>query len=150
MNVFPDITELVPHAFPMLLLDRVISVENDRLTSELEVRRDGFFDDNGQVPAYVGMEYMAQTIAAYSGLQSRRRGEPIKLGVLLGTRKFESSIAYFHCGAILRVTVQLELMTESGMASFDCTVFGENCRQRARLSVYLPSDLARFLQGERD
>jgi len=143
-----DIGALLPHAGPMLLLDRVVEAEGKRICCEATVRSDGLFDRAGAVPAYLGLEYMAQAIAALSGLHARQRGEPARLGFLLGTRRFETSAATLHCGAIVQVIVREVVRSTTGMAAFDCQVTGKDVSQSARLSVFEPGDPDHYLQGD--
>ena len=51
------------------------------------------------VPVWVGIELMAQAIAAHAGLGARREQKPPRAGMLLGTRRFEASAAYFPAKA---------------------------------------------------
>jgi predicted hotdog family 3-hydroxylacyl-ACP dehydratase len=139
MSDLPAIEKLVPHAAPMLLLDTLVESGDDYLICELMVRSDGLFDTVGRVPAWLGIEYMAQTVAAYSGLQAHQRGEQIKLGFLLGSRRFETNVEDFACGDILRVTVKPIVHGSSGMGAFECTVEGHKARQVATLAVYEPA-----------
>ena len=53
---------------------------------ELVVPEAGLFVEDGQVPAWVGIEYMAQAIAAWAGCRARAAGKPPQLGFLLGSR----------------------------------------------------------------
>ena len=62
----PDIRSLVPHAGPMVLLDRVISVDEDSLLAEVRIRSDSLFCNTDGVGAWVGIEYMAQAIGAWA------------------------------------------------------------------------------------
>lgn len=137
---FPPVAELVPHAAPMLLLDRIIESGDDYLVTELTVRADGLFDVAGRVPAFVGLEYMAQSIAAFSGLRSYRSGEPPKMGFLLGTRRYESSVHNYPTGDILRVTAKEIVYGDTGMAAFECKVQGLHVLQTAVLTVFEPAD----------
>ncbi|MFV0276663.1 MAG: hypothetical protein ACK5HY_05690 [Parahaliea sp.] len=140
-----DIAELLPHERPMMLLERLLDAGHSHLCCEVIVRQDGLFDDGESVPAYLGLEYMAQTVAAFSGLCARRRGEPVKLGFLLGTRNFSTNRSRLPCLQRLRVSARQLLQASSGMASFDCAVEGESVSQSARISVYEPEDPARYL-----
>lgn len=139
---FPPIAELVPHAAPMLLLDRIVESGDDYLITELTVRADGLFDIEGSVPAFLGLEYMAQSIAAFSGLRSYRSGEPIKMGFLLGTRRYESNVHNYPTGDILRVTAKEIVYGDTGMAAFECKVQGPQVLQTAVLTVFEPADQA--------
>lgn len=139
MTDLPQVGELVPHAGPMLLLDRVLEVGEGYLVSEVVVRADGLFDEEGRVAAFLGLEYMAQTISAFSGWQARSRGERVKVGYLLGTRRFTSNVGDFKCGEVLKVTARKVVQDSVGMAAFDCTVEGESALQSATLAVYEPA-----------
>jgi predicted hotdog family 3-hydroxylacyl-ACP dehydratase len=144
----PTVEEVVPHAAPMLLLDSLLEAGDDYLLCAVTVRDDGLFDDQGRIPGWLGVEYMAQAIAAFSGLQSYRRGEPAKLGFLLGTRRFSSDRAFFYCGEELTVRVERVVQDGSGMAAFDCRIEGRELAQVARLSVFEPADAGAFLNSE--
>ena len=143
-----NISELTPHVAPMLLLDGLVDANSDYLVSELSVRCDGLFDQDGSVPAYLGLEFMAQTIAAYSGYQARLRGASVKPGFLLGTRRFNTNVGCLPCGEKLIVTVNRAVHGESGVAAFECTVSGNGVEQSATLAVYEPPDAKAFLRGD--
>lgn len=143
-----NIAELTPHAGPMLLLDGVLDASEDHLVSELTVRADGLFDTLESVPAYLGLEYMAQTIAAFSGYQARQRGKETKPGFLLGTRRFNTNVSRFPCGTKVSVSVNRVVHGESGMAAFECSVKGSGIEQFATLSVYEPPNAGEYLRGK--
>jgi predicted hotdog family 3-hydroxylacyl-ACP dehydratase len=150
MNDLPPVSELVPHANGMLLLDRVTSAEAETVRSETTIRRDNIFFQAGRgVPAYVGFEFMAQTISAYDGLKRRSRGETPAIGFLLGCRRYVSAQASFTEGQTLQIEVK-SLLGEEGMASFDCRITGEDGDElaSAAINVYRPSDPEAFLQAQ--
>jgi predicted hotdog family 3-hydroxylacyl-ACP dehydratase len=104
--------DLVPHAAPMILIDQVHEGEDDGLTATVRISEDSpFFEPRRGVPAYVGIEYVAQTVAALAGLRARRSGRDIQLGFLLGARRFEASSPWFTLGSELTVTVAAEYET---------------------------------------
>ena len=76
MAALPHVRELVPHEPPMLLLDAVRSYDGDTIVCAVTIAADGLFVEqlNGQpgVPALIGLEYMAQCVAAYAGLAASR------------------------------------------------------------------------------
>ena len=145
MSELPPIAELVPHAGPMLLLQRLLEWGDEYVVCEVQVRSDGLFDSAGRVPAWLGMEYMAQAVAAFSGLQARREQEPVKLGFLLGSRRFETNVQDFTCGDVLLVTARCLVHGSSGMGAFECEVQGDYAKQSATLSVYQPPDASDFV-----
>ncbi|MBB5017432.1 putative hotdog family 3-hydroxylacyl-ACP dehydratase [Chitinivorax tropicus] len=148
MSDFPPIHELVPHGGRMVLLDRVIAADADSLTAEVTIHFDSMFCDGQQMGAWVGIEYMAQAIAAFAGLHARQQGEKIKVGFLLGTRRYSASQPYFAVGDTLRVTVNKELQGDSGLASFDCAIKSDNIDVRAVLTVFQPADPQMYLEGQ--
>lgn len=133
----PEIRSLVPQAGPMVLLDRVISVDGDSLLAEVCIRSNSLFFDVDGVGAWVGIEYMAQAIAAWAGYTARLRGEPVKIGFLLGTRRYECSRPVFALGSVLRVHVQCVFQNENGLGSFECFIDNEEARvATATLTVF--------------
>lgn len=148
MQYYPA-EELVPHSGDMVLLDEVVGVGEETLTATLRVREDGIFDRDGRVPAYVGIEYMAQAVAAFSGYWAKQVGEEVRLGFLLGTRKFFSSIDSFRCGDQLSIDVERLLQAENGMATFECRISGEGVEQSARLNVFQPENIEEYLKGKK-
>ncbi|WAK02126.1 hotdog family protein [Methylobacter sp. YRD-M1] len=136
MNDFPAIAELIPHTGPMILLDRVIAFDEDSLSAELVVRP-GLLVDDKTVPAWVGIEYMAQTIGAYAGMKARLAGEPIRLGFLLGTRRYSGNVAEFKVGTALTVHVE-KIMQDDRLGAFECRILGEGIEISANLNVYQP------------
>ena len=119
----------------MVLLERVTAVAQDTLTAEVIVRADGMFDNLGTVPSFVGVEYMAQAIAAWAGYHAKQRGEPVIPGLLLGARQYESSTPDFLVGERLDVAVELVMQSAAGLAVFDCTIRNERVTISARLTV---------------
>ncbi|MGZ8904820.1 MAG: ApeP family dehydratase [Methylobacter sp.] len=131
------VADLIPHTGSMVLLDRIIDYDDQGLTAELAVRGDGLLGDDKAVPAWAGIEYMAQAIAAYAGLMARRAGEPIRLGFLLGTRRYSSNVAAFKVGSTLTIQVK-KIMQDDNLGVFDCRILGEGVEVTANLNVYQP------------
>lgn len=141
--------ELVPHSGDMSLLDELLEVAEETLSACLTVRDDGIFSRDRSVPAYVGIEYMAQAVAAFSGYHAREAGKPVELGFLLGTRRFTTNVATFPCGASLHIAVERLLQADNGMATFECRLTGEGIEQVARLNVYQPDNIEEYLKEKR-
>ena len=132
-----DIAELIPHSGKMVLLDRVISCDNNSLSAAVVVRDDGLLGNDKTVPSWVGIEYMAQTVAAYAGVMAKRAGEPVKLGFLLGTRRYNSNVAEFKVGATLTVRVE-KIIQNNTLGAFECLIQGVDVEVNANLNVYHP------------
>jgi predicted hotdog family 3-hydroxylacyl-ACP dehydratase len=148
-TTLPPILELVPHSGPMSLLDRVIAVEGEKLSAEVVVPADGLFSHDGGVGAWVGIEYMAQAIAAWAGWQSRQLGEPPRIGLLLGTRRYRCSVARFAAGQRLQVDIERGYQADNGLGQFECRIHADGVElASATLTVFGPEDPSAFLNGE--
>lgn len=140
------IAELLPHAGEMILIDAVDAFDEEQVHTRLTVRGGGLFNQaDGSLPAWVGVELMAQSIAAYAGCQSRLIGKPVQLGFLLGTRHFQCNVEAFPLGAELQIHAQRSLQDDNGMGVFDCRLSGPGITAEARLNVFCPPQVASYL-----
>ncbi len=62
-----DIQELLPQRPPILMVDRLLSADDKQAETELLVRADNIFVENGMLKAYAIIENMAQTCAVQLG-----------------------------------------------------------------------------------
>lgn len=148
MEEFPHLDELIPQSGPMRLIDRVISEGADSVCIAALIRSTNiFYEPSRGVPAYVGVEYMAQAISAYDGLERWRRGLPPTIGYLLGCRRYSTTRRYFHEGETLLIEVT-SLLGEGALASFDCHIKDADGQKMASgvINVYRPSDPQKFLE----
>ncbi|GGY01447.1 beta-ketoacyl-ACP synthase [Massilia dura] len=142
------IADLLPHSGRMVLLDTVVSAGNDDLCTEVTIRPDSMFCDGAAVGAWVGIEYMAQAIAAHAGWLARQRGDAVKVGFLLGSRKYEASVPAFPAGSVLRVHAHRVLQGDNGLGAFECRIDSEGGTvATATVTVYQPDNVNEFLQG---
>lgn len=141
-----QVSELVPHSGKMSLLDEIVEYDQESLLARVHVRASSMFAGAEGVPAWIGMEYMAQAIAAFAGLQERQNGGEPKLGFLLGSRKYRCSTDVFSLGACLNIRVIREMQAENGLHAFDCEIRGENVQATARMTVFQPDNAETFLQ----
>ena len=118
---FPPVEEVVPHAGPMVLLTRVLEHENEHTVCEAEAGAHALAPDpGGAEPAWMGLEYMAQCVAAHAGLLGRASGEPPRVGFLLSVRRLEIRALYFRRGQRLVVSAHRVWGVTKGLVSFDC------------------------------
>ncbi|RYF16614.1 MAG: hypothetical protein EOO30_10300 [Comamonadaceae bacterium] len=138
----------IPHRGAMRLIDRVLEVDADHSVAEVDVPFDGLFVRDGAVPAWVGIEYMAQAVSAWAGARAREQGGAPRAGLLLGSRRYEARRPAFPSGARLRVEARCELMGANGLGQFDCRIEmdGEEVAT-ARIAVFDPPGGADFLQA---
>lgn len=144
-----DIRQFVPHAGLMCLLDEVCGGGENWLEARVTIRPDSMFCSEEGVGAWVGMEYMAQAIGAFGGVRARERGEPVKIGFLVGTRQYVCRWPVFPIGSCLIIRVEQEYEADNGLSVFQC---GLRCAEEelasASITVFQPADPQAFLKGE--
>jgi predicted hotdog family 3-hydroxylacyl-ACP dehydratase len=146
VNHWP-IAELLPHAGDMILVDELVSFDEEHAHVCLTVRPGGPFNRaDGSLPAWVGIELMAQAVATYGGCRAKLAGQPIELGFLLGTRNYQCNVEHFPVGVRLDVRALRSLEDDNGMGVFECHIDGPGIKLEARLNVFRPPEVARYLQ----
>ena len=146
---YPPLEQLLPHRSPMILLDQMIDATAMGSTCEVTIGPQTLFVESGGVPAFVGLEYMAQAIAAYGGYKSYLAGEPIAIGFLLGTPELRTYCQFFNCGQTLQIQVT-HVWGERELMQFHCTIqdaLTGKLLQQAELNVFKPQDLQLYLDG---
>lgn len=143
----PPIEEVLPHRGTMQLLDEVTAFTDEAATCAYQVDGNAWYAQNrAGMPVWIGVELMAQAVAAHVALMARRHGKPVKPGALLGTRNFVSQRALFLPGERLAVTACLEFRDESGLAAYACSIAtGGTTVTEATLKVFEPEDFAQFI-----
>jgi len=135
------LADLLPHAPPMVLLDRVVAYQQQSLEAEVTIMQNSMFFEralNG-VPAWVCIEYMAQAVAALGGLHARAQQQSPRSGFLLGTRRLLLHAKVLHAGQTYRVLVQKVFHDETGLANFACRLLlAEQLCAEAGINVFVP------------
>jgi predicted hotdog family 3-hydroxylacyl-ACP dehydratase len=123
----------------MLLLDRVLEHALDRTVCRVDVEASELFRGcDGSVPAWVGLEYMAQCAAVHGALAARARGRTPGPGLFLGSRRARFRAEAFEPHQVLRVSARHH-RGESGLVAFDCEIrdeAGGAALAEARVNVY--------------
>lgn len=134
----PPIKDLVPHREPMLLLDGLTEVGSLHCRAVHEVRAGNWYSlPDGSMPAWLGIELMAQTVSAWSGWNRPDGKSGPRPGFLLGTRLYSSCLPSFPLGALLEIEVRQEYKDQSGLAAFECEiVLAREVVAQALLKVY--------------
>ena len=146
---FPPIEELLPHRGIMLWLQGVTAAEDTGIEAHATVPAEAWYlDADGAMPAWMGIELMAQAIAAHAGLRGRRLGKPARPGVLLGTRSYRADSPSFPAGARLLVSARIASADESGFGAYECSIRGPaGTLASATLKIFAPEDFEAFLQS---
>ncbi|WP_028864493.1 hotdog family protein [Psychromonas aquimarina] len=152
MNNIPDAASLLPHEAPMILIDKLIDVTELTVHCQVKIDSDGLFFDkesNG-VPAWVGIEFMAQTIAVWSGYHAWRQNKPSPVGFLLGSRSYTSECEIYKESQLLDIYAE-QVMESEGMAAFLCRI---ECKGKelaaGQLNAFVPTPekLEEMLKGK--
>jgi predicted hotdog family 3-hydroxylacyl-ACP dehydratase len=140
-----SLDQLLPHRPPMVLITRALGLEGDWFLAEVDLGPDSPLCEGGSVPAYAGIEYMAQAVAAYAGAEGRVAGGKPQVGMLLGTREFACAVPAFSVGQRLQVRVRKTLYQPGGISAMDCRIVdAEDGRElaKAQLTVVQIQDLS--------
>jgi len=133
-----NLEDFMPHQSPMILLHKLIEWGPEKITAKVMINEDVPFCRDGIVPAYIGLEYMAQACALWSGLRASEKRIGPRVGFLLGTRNFNALYSDFERGDELLVIALLKYEAE-GMGHFECYIqrSGETVAT-AHVSVFQP------------
>lgn len=84
MNAIENIAvqDLLPQKPPFVMVDKLVSSDEECAVSELEVRPDNVFFANGHLSSSGLVENIAQTCAAGIGYKNISNGVPVKIGVI--------------------------------------------------------------------
>jgi len=132
------IGELLRHGPEMTLIDRLVSYDSKKSVAAVEIGPASRFVERDGVPGWVGIEYMAQAVAAHIGFEARQRGEPPVIGFLLGTRAYDARTSRFPLGSKLEVWVE-PLWFDSGVGAFRCSLVLDDVVATAVVSTYEPA-----------
>ncbi|WP_246480089.1 ApeP family dehydratase [Inhella gelatinilytica] len=139
----------VPHRGAMSWLDRLVEVGAEHAVAEATLRPDHLLVRDGGLSPSTGVEYMAQTVAAWAGAQRRAAEGAPTIGFLLGTRRYTCERDRFRVGETLCIRVQRLFQADNGLGQFEAQIeIGSECVARAHLNVFGPDDPAAFLRGE--
>lgn len=123
MTGFPPIADCLPHRGPMLLVDRIVASTDETIRVAARVDAAAWYaDGDGAMPAWIGVELMAQATGAHIGLQALRGVAAARPGVLLGTRRYTMLAPRFVAGSWLVIDAERVLWTEEGHGAYACTI----------------------------
>jgi predicted hotdog family 3-hydroxylacyl-ACP dehydratase len=119
----PHPEALLPHRGPSQLLERMLDVSDVHCRAAVRVEAGAWYlDERGEAPAWLALEWMAQTASAFSGHLHLAAGRAPRIGFLLGTRRFEAVLAAFPAGETFEVEARLLFRDDAGPSAFACEV----------------------------
>ena len=146
MQLPVKIDSFIPHDGDMSLLDEVVSHTGIETVAVVSIDDGSLFFEEQGVPSWLGIEYMGQVIAAHAGLLARAKQEPVKIGFLVSTRRYEPGLSHFPPGVTLRVSAKAVTEGELGLQVFECSILGPGVDCRANLNVFMPEDADKFMR----
>jgi predicted hotdog family 3-hydroxylacyl-ACP dehydratase len=133
---FPPIEALVPHTGAMVLLDAMLSWSPGRARCRLIIRAGAPFVRNGTVESVVGIEYMAQAVAACLGYEALVGGGGVRMGMIIACKRFDAYGDRFLVGDELLVDVAA-LQGNDTLSHFECKLTrGRELFAEAVLALY--------------
>lgn len=150
MNNYP-IEDVLPHDRPMILIDQLLSYTDTGACCLVRIGPKANFYNakRHSVPAYVGLEYLAQSIAAYANATKLDCGETVALGFLVSARTYKSKVSEFKAGAELSTKVERLFKEENGLSVFECTISqNDELLVEAKINVFEPDDPEQYLKEQ--
>ena len=152
-----DLTKLIPQRSPMIFISDVeaFDYENETLIARIDVRdTDIMFDENlGGIPSWASLEFMAQSVASYVGLQDLHNNPNATpaVGFILGSRKISVLKPVYLVNHSYFVNVK-SLFCDQNIASFDCQIVDEDSDVIANgsLNVFRPDDIKKFMESNNE
>ncbi|WP_442808359.1 hotdog family protein [Trinickia soli] len=146
---FPAVDAVLPHRGTMRLIDQIVACSDDALAALASVDPGAWYADaDGAMPAWIGIELMAQAIAAHVGLIAMRAGGRARPGVLLGASRYEAHVPAFASGTELRIEAKELLKSEAGHGAYECLIAAaDRCLAQAVVKVFQPTDFEAFIEG---
>ncbi|MDR1229604.1 MAG: hypothetical protein LBK55_11460 [Azoarcus sp.] len=141
------IAKYLSHRGYALLLDRVIEASANRILCAVALRENSPFCREGRVPAYIGIEYMAQAAGALIGWGAYTEDVSPRIGFLVSVRKFTSMVDGFAAGTTLMVEAREVIRdNDSGLGTMACAIYhpADVLIARTQLTAYMPKDLKAF------
>ncbi len=143
---FSSLEKYLPHRPPMILIDNILTSQSEHFSCGLAITEQslGYAKGLGGVPSWFGIEYMAQTIAAFNGVHgsetNQAKPHEVEIGFLIGIRNYQVKHPLFPLDARLEIHVAADLvMNNSG--SFQCKILQNGCELASgSLTTYKPDN----------
>jgi predicted hotdog family 3-hydroxylacyl-ACP dehydratase len=105
----------------MLLVGDILDHTPEATTCAVEIAADSVtVRSQGRVARWAALEFMAQTVAVHAGLSAWEKGEPVKLGFLIGSRRVDFHGA-LRVGHALTATAR-HVWGQASLGLFACSL----------------------------
>lgn len=104
-----DIESLIPQRPPFVLVDKLLSCDQQKTTSSFMVRADHVLCEKDSLLEAGLIENIAQTAAARMGYLSKVEGQPVKTGYI---GSIKNLVVHFRPGLNKQLTTEVEMAGE--------------------------------------
>lgn len=115
---FDDITKLIPQRPPMLMVQRMLSCDDTKVTTELDIVGDNIFVEDGCLAEPGIIENMAQTAAVMQGWKYREQANAADIRYLCEIRNLTIE-KLPSVGETLKTTVEVKA-SAAGVIMVSC------------------------------
>lgn len=132
-----SVTELIPQRAPIVMVDQFLGLDEENASrSQLTVRNDNIFVENGVMDECGVLEHIAQSAAARVGFICRQNGKDIPLGYIGAINNFQL-MAHPKANEtiVTKITIIQEVFNIS-LIEAQCSV-DETCIATCRMKIYL-------------
>jgi len=142
------VIDYIPHSGTLALINEITDTGENWIECSVKPQNSYLFrTPDDKVPSWIGIEYMAQTIAAFAGWNDSQKGLPVKIGFLLGSRKVTLHTDFFEDDVIY---IRAELVfKDDELGSFKCSIFSTDrttLLAEATVNVFQPRNIDQFIQ----
>lgn len=134
----------LPHTGDMVMIHQVLDVADKVCCCLTEVDRLVHFRRaDGRIPAWAGIEIMAQAAAVHDGIRRHAANLPPQPGFLVSTRSYACHAPFFLPSQHLVTRVEKEFGGDTGMCVLACSIVNQqdaNPLVDARINVYAPEE----------
>lgn len=127
-HAFGPVADYLPHRPPMLLIDHIVEVTDERAVCRATIQPDCVFAIDGAVHASAMIEWIAQACAIYVGVVSARGAGAARTGILVACREVVLAVDRLAVGDELTIVAN-KVFVQPQLAAFTGTVerAGERC-----------------------
>ncbi|SVA96378.1 uncharacterized protein METZ01_LOCUS149232, partial [marine metagenome] len=120
----------------------LVSYDVSGVVVEVVLKEGASFLIEDYVPAWVGIEYAAQAVAAWAGLQAIQDDKEAKIGLLLSCRRYKSIRPRFILGEVLKVHA-IEDFSDGQMGAYSCSIYDEAGMEvvMVSLNTFMPENV---------
>ena len=114
---FGPVSDYLPHRPPMLLIDDIVEVTDNRAVCRTTIHPDCVFARDGVVHPSAMIEIVAQACAIWVGVTNSRKGGTPQVGFLVACREVAFAVDRFCVGDELTIAVT-KVLGEDQLAVF--------------------------------